>query len=157
MRELNAVEEVGDRPADRVPVRRLVVAGPDQRLAQRLHSGGVGEFRQAGAAEQGAERRVAECGLVEFGEMGVAAASVQQQGVAEVVERRAALVGCQCADGGTGEILKTHDVSFARTLCRKSPPASDDRDNWSPAFHPEPASARKTVMKIGMKGWETQM
>ena len=60
--------ELGDRLADRRPVRLGVVAGADQRLAQRGQPRLVAQLGQAGAAQQRPQRRIAERGLVEFGQ-----------------------------------------------------------------------------------------
>ena len=106
--------QFGDRRTDRGPVRRVGVAGMGQRLAQPLQPAFVLQGRQPGAAEQRPQRRVAERGLVEFAEMGVAAAVVQQQGIADVVQRRAVLPGGQRPKRRTGKILETHAVSFSR-------------------------------------------
>src|SRR3977135_4235927 len=42
----------------------------------------------------------------------VAAVMAQQQGIADVVQRRAVLPGRQRAVGGTGNMLKSHETSF---------------------------------------------
>ncbi len=76
MAEIDGVEQRRDRPADRGPVRRGVVARADQRRAQRLQPRAVAQFGQPGPAQQRPQRRVAERGLVEFAEMTVAAVVV---------------------------------------------------------------------------------
>lgn len=85
--ECDAVDEIGDRPPDRRPVGLGLVAGVDECLPQSGQPGFVAQLGQAGAAEQDAERRIAECGLVEFGQMQIAAGRVRQYGIADVVKR----------------------------------------------------------------------
>ena len=63
----------------------------------------VAQRRQPGPAQQRPQRRIAERGPVELAEMGVAAAVVQQHGIADVVQRRAVLPGGQRAEGGAGD------------------------------------------------------
>ena len=84
----------------------LVVARPDQRLAQGASRWASLQFGKSGPPQQRPQRRIAERGPVEFGEMGVAAAccAIEQQGIADVVERRAVLPGRQRAVGGTGDV-----------------------------------------------------
>ena len=114
MTDLDALHQFGDGLTDRFPVRRVVVAGAGQRLAQRLQAAFVAQLRQAGTAQQRTQRGVAERGPIEFSEMGIAAGIVQQQGIADVIQRRPVLAGGQRAVGGAGEILKAHAVSFRR-------------------------------------------
>ena len=108
MPQLDRIQQLRHRLADRGPVRRRVVARPDQRFAQALQPRLVAQFGKPGPAQQRPQRRIAQRGPVEFAEMRVAAALVQQQGIADIVQRRAVLAGRQRAVGGTGEILKTH-------------------------------------------------
>src|SRR5258707_5477547 len=79
-------------------------------------------LEKPGPAQQRAQRGIAERGLVEFGEVLVAAASVQQHGIADIVQRRAVLAGGQRAVGGPGNMLKTHEIlselMAARRHCR---------------------------------------
>ena len=103
-----------DGGADRGPVRLVDVAGMGQRVAQGSQPSGIPQRRQPGAAKQRPQRRVAERGLVELAEMGVAAAVVQQHGIADVVQRRAVLCRGQRAKRRAGEILEAHAVTFSR-------------------------------------------
>ena len=74
-----------------------------------------------GPPQQRPQRRIAQRGPVEFAEMRVAAGVVQQQGIADIVKRRAVLPGRQRAVGGTGELLKSHEISFRAQLIARSP------------------------------------
>jgi hypothetical protein len=112
MPDLDRVEQRRDRRADRGPVRNLVVARPDQRLAQPLQAGRVTEFAEPGPPQQRAQSGIAERGLVELGEMGIAAGAVEQQGIADVIERRAVLPGRQRAVCGSGDLAKRHHIFF---------------------------------------------
>ena len=112
MAEIDGVEQRRDRLADRGPVRRLLVARGDQRLAQPLQPRFFAQLGQSRAAQQRAQRRIAKRGPVELGEMRIAAARVQEHRIADVIERGAILPGRQRAVGGTGEMLKGHRVSF---------------------------------------------
>jgi hypothetical protein len=47
--------------------------------------------------------------------MAVAAVVFQEQGIADVVERRAVLAGRQRPAGGAGDLLKIHGSSFSAT------------------------------------------
>src|SRR5581483_3953400 len=105
MRELDGVEQLGDGLADRLPVRLGLVARLTDRVLQGAHSRGIGQFGQAGAAQQRAQRRIAERRAVELAEMGVAAMAVEQQRIADVVQRRPVFPGGQRAPGVTGDLL----------------------------------------------------
>ena len=111
--------QFGHRLADRGPVRLVVVAGAGQRLAQPLQPPRILQLRQPGPAQQRPQGRVAERRPVEFSKMGVAAAVFSEHGIADVIERRAVLLGGQRAQGGAGEMVEAHAVSFRRY--RKSP------------------------------------
>ena len=142
MVELDRVQQRRHRLADRGPVRRLVVARPDQGRAQALQPRRVVQFGKPGPPQQRAQRRIAERGPVEFGEMRVAAGAVQQQGIADVIERRAVLPGRQRAVGGPGEVLKRHEISF-RAIWPHVPPAAPIRVPRRPTLLPGPASPQK--------------
>ena len=71
-----------------------------------VRRGVVAQFGQPGPAQQRAQRRIAERGPVELGEMRVAAAIGSGAGVADVVERRAVLPGRQRAAGGAGDMVR---------------------------------------------------
>jgi len=71
--ERDAVDEISDRLADRRPVGFGLVAGARQRLPQRRQPGLVAQLGQAGAPQQHPQRGIAERGLVELGEMRIAA------------------------------------------------------------------------------------
>ena len=105
--QLDRIEEVRDRLADRGPIRPLVVARPDQRLAQCVELRGVVQFGEPGPAEQRPQGRIGERGPVELSEMRIAAA-IEQQRIADIVERRPVLSSHQRAAGGSGEIMKRH-------------------------------------------------
>ena len=81
----DAVEQRRDRPAGRLPVRRVVVAGPDQALAQRLEPIGIAQFGQTGPPQQRPQHRIAQRGLVELAEVAVAALIFQQDRIAHVI------------------------------------------------------------------------
>ena len=106
--------QLGDRGADRGPVRLGIVARPGQRLAQRLEAAFVAQGRQPGPAQQRPQRRIAQRRSIEFSEMGVAAAVLQQHGIADVVQRRAVFPRSQRAKGRAGDRLEAHAVSFRR-------------------------------------------
>src|SRR6202035_3997100 len=57
------------------------------------------------------------------GQMLVAAMMLAQQGIADLVQRRAVLAGRQRATGGAGKILKPHEMSFRATTSRVPPAA----------------------------------
>ena len=86
MAQRDAVDQFGDRTADRLPVRRRIVAGEHQRLAQRREARRLFQLRQAGPAQQSAQCGIAERGSVELGQMRVAAAGLAQDGIADLVE-----------------------------------------------------------------------
>ncbi len=113
--QIDGVQQLGHRRPDRGPVRRGVVARGDQRLAQALQPPLVAQFLKPGPPQQRAQRRIAERGPVEFGEMRVAA-PVLEHGIADVIQRRAVLAGRQRAVGGPGEMLKVHWSFFSRAL-----------------------------------------
>ena len=112
MLQLDGIQQLRHRRADRGPVRLGIVARPDQRLAQRLQPLFVAQFDKPGPAQQRPQRRIAQRGLVEFGQMRVAAGVVPEQGIADIVKRRAVLPGRQRAVGGPGDVLKLHRISF---------------------------------------------
>src|SRR4029079_16258128 len=58
--------------------------------------------------------RIGERRPVEFPEMGIAAEVFLEHGIADVVERRAVLLGGQGAKEGAAEMFKAHAVSFRR-------------------------------------------
>jgi hypothetical protein len=120
--QMDGIQQLRDRLADRGPVRLRVVARPDQRLAQRLQARLVAQFGKPGPAQQGPQRRIAERGLVELGEVRVAAGMVQQQGVADVVERWAVLAGRQGTVGGSGDAMKIHYSFFLLNPLSHVPP-----------------------------------
>ncbi|MHC2255320.1 hypothetical protein ACVILK_005012 [Bradyrhizobium embrapense] len=105
----DAVHQVSDGRADRRPVRRFGVARRGQRRAQPCKPVGVLQRRKPGAAEQRAQRRIAERGPVEFSEMGIAAAIGLQHGIADVVERRTVLPGGQRPAHRPGDFVKAHE------------------------------------------------
>ncbi len=105
----DAVHQLGDRGADRGPVRRLGVACLGQRRAQAGEAVGVLQRRQAGAAEQRAQRRIAERGPVELSEMRIAAAIGLQYWVANVVKRWAVLFDGQRPAHPPGDLVKAHE------------------------------------------------
>ncbi len=110
MIERDAVDKIGNRPPDRRPVRLDIVAGVFECLAQPGQPGLVAQLGQAGAAEQHPQRGIAEGGLVEFGQMQIAADRVRQYGIADVVKRRAVLPHRQRPAGGAGKIMKAHEI-----------------------------------------------
>ena len=136
VRQFNSVQQRRHRLADRGPVRRLVVAGPDQGGTQRAQGGLVAQFGQPGTAQQRAQRRVAERGPVELAKMGVAAAVFEQQGVAHFIQRRAVLPGGQGAKGRPGDVSKIHPKSFRQVF-----PASPS--GWSPKCAANPVHPRR--------------
>ena len=85
----------------------------------------VAQLRQSGTAQQRAQRRVAKRGPIEFSEMGVAAGIVQQQGIADVIQRRPGLGHRQCAVGGPGDALECHEIGVPRAIrtSRQAAPA----------------------------------
>src|SRR5882724_7839563 len=137
--QMDGVQEVRDRLADRGPVRLRVVARPDQRLAKRLQARLVTQFGKAGPAQQGPQRRIGERGLVELAEVRVAAGMVQKQGVADVVERWAVLAGRQGAVGGPGEAMKIHYSFFLSSPLSHVPPGPPNPLSMAaaPAGHPQ--------------------
>ncbi|OIQ76886.1 hypothetical protein GALL_414290 [mine drainage metagenome] len=138
MVQFDRIQQRRHRLADRGPVRRLVVARPDQCRAQALQPRAVVQFGKPGPPQQRAQCRIAGCGPVEFGEMGVAAGAIQQQGIADVIERRAVLAGRQRAVSGPGEFLKRHESSF-RAVWPHVPPG--------PA-QPAPAGSRPSSLDL---------
>ena len=123
------------RPAGRsrpspAPRRRAPRINASRR---RLQPRRVVQFGQPGPAQQRPQRRIAERGPVEFGEMRVAAALAEQQRIADVVERRAVLSGRQRAAGGAGEILKSHRMFFPAARSPSHASRSARRPDLSPA------------------------
>src|SRR5260370_7199034 len=76
--------------------------------------------------------------------MGVAAAVVQQHGIADVIQRRAVLPGGQRAKRRAGEILQAHAVSFSRNGEPRLPEA------WG--SHRRPNAACKPLKTIQVAG-----
>jgi hypothetical protein len=113
MPDIDAVHQFGHRLTDRRPVRRVVVAGAKERRAQPLQAPFVAQLRQTGAAQQRPQRRITQCGAIEFAEMRVAAAVAQQQGIADVVQRGPVLGRGQRAIGGAGDGVKSHEIRSA--------------------------------------------
>src|ERR1700693_1023579 len=62
-----------------------------------------------------------------------------EQGIADVVQRRAVFPGRQCAVGGSGEMLKTHAESFRRSgqAARRIPLKSGFRLLPDPPMRPK--------------------
>ena len=93
-----------------------------QRLAQRA---AAATRRSVRAARSGAAAAAAPDCRARSGRIGRDAASppwpLQQQRIADVVERRAVLAGRQRAAGGPGEILKRHRTSFRRAAVTSDP------------------------------------
>ena len=116
MPERDGIQQRRHRRPDRGPVRRRLVARGSKRGAQAGQPAFVAQFGEAGPAQQRPQRGIAERGPVEFSEMRVAAGIAVQQGIADVVERRAVLAGRQGAIGGTGEIAKMHGNLSPRAL-----------------------------------------
>ncbi len=85
------------------------------RSASALIRRRIGQFGQAGAAQQRAQRRIAERRAIELAEMGVAAMAVEQQRIADVVQRRPVLSGGQRAPGDPGSLI---NASVQRVLVR---------------------------------------
>jgi len=52
--------------------------------------------------------------------MRVAAVVAQQQGIADLVQRRTFLLGRQRAVGGARNMLKSHEILSARSRCGQS-------------------------------------
>src|SRR5215472_11094532 len=94
---LDPVQKLRYRLANDDPIRRLVVARPDQGLAKSLKPRWLVKLRQPGSPQQRSQRRVTQRGLVEFGEVRIAAGAVQEKGVADVIQRWSVLPGRQCA------------------------------------------------------------
>ena len=109
MAELDRVQKRRHRRPDGGPVRRRLVARGSERGAQGSQPALVAEFGKPGPAQQRAQRGIAERGPIELSEMRVAAGIFAQQGIADVVQRRAVFPGRQGATGGTGEIAKMHE------------------------------------------------
>src|SRR5882762_7004155 len=130
--QIDGVQQVRDRLADRGPVRLRVVARPDKRLAQALQARLVAQFGKPGPAQQGPQRRIGERGLVELAEVRVAAGMVQKQGVADVVERRAVLAGRQGTVGGSGDAMKIHYSFFLSSSLSHVPPGPPNPYPWLP-------------------------
>ncbi len=114
VRQLDGIQQVRHRRADRGPVRLGMVARLAQRVAQAVQLRLVAQFGQPGPPQQRPQRRIAQRGAIELAEMRVAAGVFQQQGIADVVQRRAVLAGRQCAVGGPGDAVKCHAVSVSR-------------------------------------------
>ncbi len=117
MRHVDRVQEIRHRLADLGPVRLGVVARPGQRLAQGVQPRRVVQFGKTGPAQQRPQRRIAERGPVELAEMGVAAGIAQQQGIADVIQRRSLFPGRQRAPGA-GEGVKSHEILSVRCVAR---------------------------------------
>src|SRR5712671_158540 len=137
--QMDGVQEVRDRLADRGPVRLRVVARPDQRLAQALQARLVAQFGKPGPTQQGPQRRIGERGLVELAEVRVAAGMVQKQGVADVVEGWAVLAGRQGTVGGSGDAMKIHYSFFLSSPLSHVPPGPPNPLPMAaaPAGHPQ--------------------
>ncbi len=78
MPEIDGIQQLRDRLADRGPVGLFIVARPDQRLAQPRQGRLVAQFEKPGPAQQRPQRRISERGLVEFCEMRVAAGMARE-------------------------------------------------------------------------------
>ena len=106
--------QLGDRGADRGPVRLGLVARPPQRLLQGAEPLLVPQRGQPGPPQQRPQRRIAQCRPIELAEMGVAAAVFQQHGIADVVQRGAVFPRGQRPKCGAGDGVEAHAVSFRR-------------------------------------------
>ena len=115
--QLDGIQEVRHRLADRSPVRRHIVARLDQRVAERAQTSLIAQFGKPGPSQQRPQCRISQRRPVEFAEMGVAAAIFQQQRIAHIIERGAVLAGRQRAVGA-GEMLKNHGESSRARRCR---------------------------------------
>ena len=71
------------------------------------------ERGQAGSPQQRPQRRVAERRPVELAEVGVTPLVFQQQGIADVIQRRPILAGCQRPEGGAGKMMKPHQSKLS--------------------------------------------
>src|SRR6201996_8161098 len=69
MVECETIEQVGERPADCLPIRRIIVAGMNQGIAQRIEAVRLVLRGQAGAMQQRPQRGIAERGPVELADM----------------------------------------------------------------------------------------
>ena len=141
MRQFDRIQQRRHRLADRGPVRRLVVAGPVQGVAQLAQGGLVTQFGHPGAAQQRAQRRIAERGPVKLAEMGVAAVVFEQQGVAHLIQRRAILPGRQGAESRPGDVLKIH-------------PCLSGRPEKRPRNTPSIRTAAATRPQVGLQALE---
>ena len=96
-----------------------------KRRAQEPSRGLVAQFRKPGPAQQRPQRRIAERGPVEFRQMRVAAIGLP---AAAGDRRRRTATGRpsrrQCAVGGPGNLLKTHEISFRAGVRRVAPESS---------------------------------
>ena len=86
MIQRDAVDEIGDGLADRRPIGLDLVAGANQRLAQPGQFACVAQLGQSGPAEQHPQCGIAERGLVEFGQMRIAAGWTRQHGIADLIK-----------------------------------------------------------------------
>src|SRR5207253_9043672 len=77
-------------------------------ISQGFETRRVAKLRNAGAAQQRAQRRVTKCRSVEFCQMGVAPGGTQQYGIAEIIQRPPVAGGRQGTPCRAGELLKTH-------------------------------------------------
>jgi hypothetical protein len=98
--QIDGIQEIRDRLADRGPVRRRIIARPGQRLAKRPQTRLVAQLGEPGPAQQRPQRRIAERGPVELGAVRVAAGGLEKQAIADVIQRRAVLAGRQRTVGG---------------------------------------------------------
>ncbi len=106
--------QLGDRGADRGPVRLVIVARPYQGLLQGAQSFFVPQLGQPGPPQQRPQGRIAQRRPIELAEMGVAAAVFQQHGIADVVQRGAVFPRGQRPECGAGDGVEAHAVSFRR-------------------------------------------
>ncbi len=149
--QLDGVQQCSHRRADRGPVRRRRRRGRAPSASRRPASrGAVVEFGKPGASQQWPQRRIAERGPVELGEMRVAAGAVQQQGIADVVERRAVLAGRQRAIGGAGDHLKCHQISF-RAVWPHVPPGSAKPAPAAADRLPRPAMLKTSAQEMARR------
>ncbi|MGY4599442.1 hypothetical protein ACVWXL_007188 [Bradyrhizobium sp. GM22.5] len=116
MIQRDAVDEIGDGLADRCPIGLGLVAGAHQGLAQPGQFAFVAQLGQPGPAEQYPQCGIAERGLVELGQMRIAAGRNRQYWIADVVKRGAVLPRRQRPAGGAGKILKAHEITWSREL-----------------------------------------
>ena len=115
VRGFQCVEQVGNRSADCVPIRRPVIACRDQRCTERGNAVVVTQFGQTRPVQQRAQRRIAKRGFIKSPEMRITTAGawwrMAQDRIADVVKRRSILGGSEGAKSRACDVLKAHKYS----------------------------------------------